>query len=96
MQHAWGIQAGKLAAWQTGGVTERLYTHSFYLARMVLSALQGTSARFQSKAREIAGFAENQRYGLGTNSMTSGQKGALIWGSLLAFFGLFIAGYFVQ
>jgi len=28
--------------------------------------------------------------------MTSGQKGALIWGSLLAFFGLFIAGYFVQ
>jgi rubredoxin len=53
-------------------------------------------AAFQSKAREIAGFAENQRYGLGTNSMTSGQKGALIWGSLLAFFGLFIAGYFVQ
>ncbi len=51
---------------------------------------------FQSKAREIAGFAENQRYGLGTNSMTSGQKSALIWGSLLLFFALFIAGYFIQ
>ena len=51
---------------------------------------------FQSKAREIAGFAENQKYGLGTNSMTSGQKGALIYGSLLLFFALFLAGYFIQ
>ena len=51
---------------------------------------------FQSKAREIAGFAENQKYGLGTNSLTSGQKGALIYGSLLLFFALFLAGYFVQ
>ena len=51
---------------------------------------------FQTKAREIAGFAENQRYGLGTNSMTSGQKSLLIFGSLLAFFFLFLAGYFIQ
>ena len=51
---------------------------------------------FQSKVREIAGFAENQKYGFGTNSMTSGQKGLLIYGSLLLFFALFLAGYFIQ
>ena len=33
---------------------------------------------------------------LAAASMTSGQKRALIWGSLLAFFGLSIAGYLVQ
>jgi hypothetical protein len=51
---------------------------------------------FKTKAREIAGFAENQKYGIGTNSMTSGQKSLLIFGSLLGFFFLFLAGYFIQ
>ncbi|KAK9816914.1 hypothetical protein WJX72_007027 [[Myrmecia] bisecta] len=51
---------------------------------------------FQNKAKEIAGFAENQKYGLGTNSMTSGQKSILIYGSLFAFFALFLCGYFIQ
>jgi hypothetical protein len=41
----------------------------------------------------VAGFAENQRYGLGTNSMTEGQKSGLIYGALAAFFVLFLAGY---
>ncbi|KAL3163356.1 hypothetical protein ABBQ32_009745 [Trebouxia sp. C0010 RCD-2024] len=57
----------------------------------------GAEARtFQSKARTIAGFAENQGYGLGGNSLTSGQKSALIYGSLLLFFSFFILGYFLQ
>ena len=47
---------------------------------------------FQDKAREIAGFSENQRYGLGGNSLTSGQKSLLIYGSLVAFFALFVLG----
>ena len=51
---------------------------------------------FRARAREIAGFAENQRYGLGTNSMTGGQKSGLIYGALAAFFALFIAGYFMD
>lgn len=51
---------------------------------------------FQSRARVIAGFAENQGYGLGGNSLTSGQKSALIYGSLLAGFAFFILGYFLQ
>ena len=36
------------------------------------------------------------RYGLGTNSMTGGQKSGLIYGALVAFFALFIAGYFMD
>ncbi|CAL1356386.1 unnamed protein product [Linum trigynum] len=51
---------------------------------------------FQSKSVEIAGFAQNQQYGLGGNALTSGQKAILIYGSLLLFFGLFLGGYFLQ
>lgn len=48
---------------------------------------------FQSKQREVAGFAENQGYGLGTNSMTGEQKSLLIYGALGFFFFLFLLGY---
>ncbi len=48
---------------------------------------------FVSNQKEIAGFAENQGYGLGTNSMTGEQKSLLIFGSLAAFFILFLLGY---
>ncbi|XP_071723581.1 uncharacterized protein [Rutidosis leptorrhynchoides] len=51
---------------------------------------------FQSKSVEIAGFAQNQQYGLGGNSLTSGQKTLLIYGTLLFFFALFLSGYFIQ
>ncbi|GAB4816298.1 hypothetical protein N2152v2_003344 [Parachlorella kessleri] len=48
---------------------------------------------FQSRAKELAGFAENQGYGLGVNSMTAGQKSLLIYGSLAFFVVLFLLGY---
>ncbi|QCD77668.1 uncharacterized protein LOC114187723 [Vigna unguiculata] len=51
---------------------------------------------FESKSVQIAGFAQNQQYGLGGNSLTSGQKTVLIYGSLLLFFALFLGGYFLQ
>ncbi|KAL1225356.1 hypothetical protein V5N11_009014 [Cardamine amara subsp. amara] len=51
---------------------------------------------FESKMVEIAGFAQNQQYGFGGNALTSGQKTALIFGSLLLFFMLFLSGYFIQ
>lgn len=51
---------------------------------------------FDSKSVQIAGFAENQQYGLGGNSLTSGQKTLLIYGTLLFFFALFLSGYFLQ
>lgn len=51
---------------------------------------------FESKSVEIAGFAQNQQYGLGGNALTSGQKAVLIYGSLFFFFVLFLSGYFLQ
>ena len=42
---------------------------------------------------EIAGFAENQAYGFGTNTMTEAGKSNLIFGGLGACFVLLIAGY---
>ncbi|KAJ4841122.1 hypothetical protein Tsubulata_003766 [Turnera subulata] len=51
---------------------------------------------FESKRVEIAGFAQNQQFGLGGNTLTSGQKAILIYGSLFLFFCLFLSGYFLQ
>lgn len=51
---------------------------------------------FVSKSKEVAGFAANQGYGLGTNTMTGEQKSLLIYGSLLAFFALFLLGYTME
>lgn len=51
---------------------------------------------FESKSVEIAGFAQNQQYGFGGNTLTSGQKALLIWGSLGAGFLFFLSGYFLQ
>uniref|UniRef100_A0A1D1Y766 Rubredoxin n=1 Tax=Anthurium amnicola TaxID=1678845 RepID=A0A1D1Y766_9ARAE len=51
---------------------------------------------FESKSVEIAGFAQNQQFGFGGNSLTSGQKATLIYGTLLFFFVLFLLGYFLQ
>ncbi|KAF7070875.1 hypothetical protein CFC21_076315 [Triticum aestivum] len=51
---------------------------------------------FDSKSVEIAGFAQNQQFGLGGNSLTSGQKTLLIYGSLLVGFAFFLSGYFLQ
>ncbi|KAF9600185.1 hypothetical protein IFM89_005009 [Coptis chinensis] len=51
---------------------------------------------FESKSVEIAGFAENQQFGLGANTLTGGQKLILIYGTLGLFFVLFLSGYFLQ
>lgn len=48
---------------------------------------------FREVVETIPGFEVNQGYGFGTNAMTSGQKNALIWGSIGGFFLLFIGGY---
>ncbi|KAF0900181.1 hypothetical protein E2562_027543 [Oryza meyeriana var. granulata] len=51
---------------------------------------------FESKSIEIAGFAQNQQFGLGGNSLTGDQKALLIYGSLLVGFLFFLSGYFLQ
>lgn len=49
--------------------------------------------RFVPKKKIIAGFADNQNYGFGSNTLTEGQKSALIFGGLLACFLLLLSGY---
>ncbi|VFQ59595.1 unnamed protein product [Cuscuta campestris] len=51
---------------------------------------------FESKSVEVAGFAQNQDFGFGANTLTSGQKLLLIYGALLLGFVLFLSGYFLQ
>jgi len=52
--------------------------------------------KFKNMGKKVAGFEQNQTYGLGANSMTSDEKSGLIFGSLAVFFGLFLAGYFLE
>lgn len=49
--------------------------------------------RFVSKKKVIAGFAENQGYGFGSNALTGGEKSALIFGGLFLCFLLLLSGY---
>jgi hypothetical protein len=53
-------------------------------------------SRFESRVKVVAGFAENQQYGFGTNSMTGNQKLLLIYGTLLLFVAFFLAGYALE
>mmetsp|Transcript_135 Transcript_135/g.464 ORF Transcript_135/g.464 Transcript_135/m.464 type:complete len:191 (+) Transcript_135:65-637(+) len=52
--------------------------------------------QFRPLMEEIAGFAENQEFGLGFNTWTGSQKGLLIWGGLgIGFFAL-LSGYLLE
>uniref|UniRef100_A0A7S0ZKG2 Rubredoxin-like domain-containing protein n=1 Tax=Timspurckia oligopyrenoides TaxID=708627 RepID=A0A7S0ZKG2_9RHOD len=53
-------------------------------------------SEFKSIKKVIAGFADNQSYGFGTNTWTEAQKSGLIFGGLAAFFLLFLSGYLLE
>lgn len=53
-------------------------------------------AQFSSSAKVLAGFAENQKYGLGFNSATGGEKLLVIYGALGTLFLLLIGGYALE
>ncbi|KAF5839231.1 rubredoxin [Dunaliella salina] len=53
-------------------------------------------SQFKSDARVLAGFAENQKYGLGFNSVTGNQKLLVIYGALVIGFILLISGYAME
>ena len=50
-------------------------------------------AFFDAEQMEIAGFADNQAYGFGTNTWTESQKSTAIFGGLAAFAALLVGGY---
>jgi rubredoxin len=59
-------------------------------------ACRSNKSQFKSIKKIIAGFAENQKYGLGANSLTGGQKNLVIYGSLSLAFLLFLSGYLLE
>ena len=59
-------------------------------------ACRSPKSQFKSVKKVIAGFAENQKYGLGGNSLTGGQKNSLIFGLLGAAFLLLLSGYLLE
>lgn len=59
----------------------------------VCPVCRSPKSRFMSKKKIIAGFADNQTYGFGSNTMTGGQKSALIYGGLVVSFLLLLSGY---
>jgi len=52
--------------------------------------------KFAAVTETVAGFAENQDYGLGFNTFTGTQKGFVIWGGLIALFFVLLGGYFIE
>jgi rubredoxin len=59
-------------------------------------ACRSPKTQFRPIKKIIAGFAENQKYGLGGNSLTGGQKNLLIFGALGTFFFLLLSGYLLE
>jgi len=59
-------------------------------------ACRSPKSQFKNIKKVIAGFADNQQYGFGGNSLTGGQKNLLIFGLLGAAFLLLLSGYFLE
>lgn len=51
---------------------------------------------FVAETETLSGFKENMNYGIGTNTLTSGQKSLLIYGGLLVGFAVFMSGYLLE
>ena len=51
---------------------------------------------FVAEQETISGFKENLKFGLGGNSLTSGQKSNLIFGGLFIGFLIFMSGYLLE
>lgn len=62
----------------------------------VCPACKSSKSQFKPVKKIIAGFAENQQYGLGGNSLTGDQKSLLIYGLLSLAFFLFLSGYLLE
>lgn len=59
-------------------------------------ACRSPKTQFRSIKKIIAGFAVNQQYGLGGNSLTGSQKNSLIFGVLGVAFLLLLSGYLLE
>lgn len=51
---------------------------------------------FVAQTETLSGFKENLKYGIGTNTMTGGQKSNLIYGGLFIGFLILMSGYLLE
>lgn len=51
---------------------------------------------FVAETETVSGFKNNLKFGLGANSLTGDQKGALIFGGLFLGFLVFMSGYLLE
>lgn len=51
---------------------------------------------FVAETETVSGFKQNQKYGLGANSLTGEAKGLLIYGGLFLGFLVFLSGYLLE
>lgn len=81
--------------WEEGaaGAVPKKTPFDFVPDSFVCPQCKSPKAFFEPIQIEIAGFADNQAYGFGTNTWTEAQKSTAIFGSLGLFFFLLIGGY---
>lgn len=86
---------GYMYKWEDGvpGQTPPKTPWEFVPDSFPCPSCKSPKAFFDPEQIEIAGFADNQSYGFGTNTWTEDQKSNAIFGGLAAFFILFLGGY---
>ena len=81
--------------WENGveGSVPKKTPFEYVPESFVCPKCKSPKAFFEPVQVEIAGFADNQAYGFGTNTWTEAQKSGAIFGGLAAFFALLLGGY---
>jgi hypothetical protein len=62
----------------------------------VCPVCNSSRASFEANTKVVAGFAENQKYGLGFNTFTGSQKLLVIYGILAVLFLILVGGYALE
>lgn len=89
----WEYDVNKGDSYMIGGMIKPGTPFSELPSNWRCPTCRASKDSFKEVTEEIPGFAVNQGYGFGGNSLTAGQKSGLVFGSLFLFFLLFLAGY---
>lgn len=89
----WEYDVNKGDSYMIGGMIKPGTPFSELPSNWRCPTCRASKDNFKEVTEEIPGFAVNQGYGFGGNSMTAGQKSGIVFGGLFLFFILFLAGY---
>jgi rubredoxin len=89
----WEYDEKKGDSFMIGGMIKPDTPYSELPSNWRCPTCRASKDNFFEVTEEIPGFEVNQGYGLGGNSMTSGQKSGIVFGGLAVFFLLFLGGY---